>query len=243
MQPTAIKTAPRTEAQNDLERARRTTSLRPLPSRAHEVPARPGRRPASEQAVDDVALIARLLDGEAEAWRQFTKEYSGLIIGCIRRVLGRFSRVTSEQDVDEIYARFCCELLAHDHRKLRAFDPARGSRLSTWLGMLASNASYDYLRRIKRDRVCEPMPESDHFSSEQASPFDQASLKERAEIALSVLDELSERDQLFVQLYFGEGLEVAAVAEEMGISEKTVYTKKHKITARLEKMLAKVRAA
>jgi RNA polymerase sigma-70 factor (ECF subfamily) len=215
-------------------------SLRPLPARSSVAPSRPSQ---TGEASEDAALVERLLVRDSAAWRTFTQKYAPIVIGCIRRVLGRFSRVTSEHDVDEVYARFCAELLASDHKKLRAYDPTKGSRLSTWLGLLATNTTYDYLRRLKRDRVCEPLAESDGYVAGGPSPYDVVALRERAALASDVLSELSERDREFVELYFGDGLDVEAIAERMQISIKTVYTKKHKITARLERLLGRLRAA
>lgn len=220
--------------------ARPTPSLRPLPARSAVAPVRPSQ--AGEPS-DDAALVARLLVREPAAWRTFTERYSPVVIGCIRRVLGRFARVTSEHDVDEVYARFCSDLLAADHKKLRAYDPNKGSRLSTWLGLLATNTTYDYLRRLKRDRVCEPLAEPEAYVAGGPSPYDVVALRQRAALASDILSELSERDREFVELYFGDGLDVDAIAERMQISVKTVYTKKHKITARFERLLGRLRAA
>ena len=187
---------------------------------------------------DEKALVARLLLDDPAAWRTFTSEYSRIAIGCIRRVLYRFTRVTNEHDVDEIYARFCFQLLASDKKKLRRFDPERGGRLSTWIGLLAKNATYDYLRRIKRDQVCEPMPEAETFAAEGSNPFEQVALRQRAKLTAQTLQHLSERDRQFVELYFGRGLEAEEVAQRMNISVKTVYTKRHKVTAKLESLIA-----
>jgi RNA polymerase sigma-70 factor, ECF subfamily len=215
-------------------------SLRPLAARTEFVSARPA---PSGEASEDAALVGQLVVRDPAAWRVFTKKYAPVVIACIRRVLGRFSRVTSEHDVDEVYARFCAELLASDHKKLRAYDPSKGSRLSTWLGLLAGNSTYDYLRRLKRDRVCEPLTDTDGYVASGPSPYDIVALRQRAALASDILSELSERDREFVELYFGEGLGVEDIAERMQISIKTVYTKKHKITARLERLLVRLRAA
>jgi RNA polymerase sigma-70 factor (ECF subfamily) len=192
----------------------------------------------AERVAEERELVGRLLADDAEAWRTFTAQYSRIIIGCIRRVLTRFTRVTSDHDVDEVYARFCYELLANDRKKLRYFDPEKGGRLSTWIGLLAKNATYDYLRRLKRDRVCDPLPEGDVFESTGDSPFEQVAIHQRASLTRSILEQLSERDRQFVDLYFAQGLEAEEIAETMSISVKTVYTKRHKITARLEAMMA-----
>jgi RNA polymerase sigma-70 factor (ECF subfamily) len=194
----------------------------------------------AERAAQERDLVVRLLRDDPSAWRYFTAEYSRVVIGSIRRVLSRFTRVTDEHDVDEIYARFCFELLANDRKKLRRFDPDKGGKLSSWIGLLASNATYDHLRRIKRDRVCEPMPESDVFHSDTESPFDQVALSQRAALTAKTLRGLSERDRQFVELYFAQGLDAGEIAEKMNISVKTVYTKRHKIAARLEALVAAI---
>ena len=52
------------------------------------------------------------------------------------------------------------------------------------------------------------------------------------------LQTFSEKDQTFVRLYYMDGLTPEEVAEEMQISVKTVYSKKHKIRSRLEQVLS-----
>jgi RNA polymerase sigma-70 factor (ECF subfamily) len=200
-------------------------------------------RPRRQSPEQELQLIDHLLNGKSCAWREFSGLYSKVAIGCIRRILTRFSSVTDEHDVEEVYARFCLELLQKDCKKLRRFDPAKGCRLSTWVGMLASNATYDYLRRVKRDSICEPMPEAEVFEANDITPFEQTALNQRAKIAAGIMRKLSERDRQFVELYFAEGLDAEEVAERMQISMKTVYTKKHKITAKLEALLGKEQAA
>lgn len=216
------------------------TPLSAAPRSVGESASEPARDPAQEA---ERRLVERLLRDEPAAWREFDAKYSRLVLGCIHRVLSRFSRIAGHHDVDEIYARFCLQLLAHDKKKLRAFDPERGNKLGSWLGLLATHATYDYLRSLRREANLEPLPESERVSSSGPSPFDLSLLNERARIAARVMAQLSERDREFVQLYFGEGLEPEQVASEMGISVKTVYSKKHKITARLEGLLLEAQHA
>lgn len=219
-----------------------SSSRRPLAPRASLVTTT-AREVTSDRALRETELLERLLVDDPTAWRRFTADYSNVVIGCIRRVLCRFTRVTSDHDVDEIYARFCFELLAHDKKKLRRFDVTKGTRLTTWLGLLATNATYDYLRRVRRERLSEPLPETDVFESSDKSPLDNVVLAEQAALAAEILAALSERDREFVELYFGEGLEPEEISERMGIHLKTVYTKKHKITARLESLVQRACAA
>ena len=188
-------------------------------------------------------LVDRLLRDDPAAWRELDSKYSRIVLSCIHRVLARFGRVTGSHDVEEVYARFCLQLLANDKKKLRAFDPDRGNKLSSWLGLLATHATYDYLRVLRRDSTLEPLPDSERLGSCDTSPYEATLLRERARIAAQMMATLSKRDREFVELYFGEGLEPEQVASEMGINVKTVYSKKHKITARLEGLLDGKRAA
>ena len=57
------------------------------------------------------------------------------------------------------------------------------------------------------------------------------------QMATAAIETLSERDRTFVALYFGEAMAPEAVAEALGISVATVYSKKAKITARLGALL------
>lgn len=202
-------------------------SLRPA-TKLELVRSKPERGGTSDQA-----FVELLVNNDGAAWRRFSREYTGLVLSVIRRVLVRFRSVTSEGDVEEVYARYCLDLLAHDRRKLRLYNPEKGSRLSSWLCFLATNATYDYLRGVRRNRGLDPLPERDCLAADTPSAFDVVAQGEQARLASVVLDDLSERDREFVELYFGEGLTPDEISEKMGINIKTVYTKKHKITARL----------
>ena len=57
------------------------------------------------------------------------------------------------------------------------------------------------------------------------------------------MGKLSAKDQAFVRLYFGEGMAPEKIATELGISVKTVYSKKHKIGAKLEALLKELQAS
>ena len=182
----------------------------------------------------DIALLGRVLDGENSAWQELLRRYRGLVYRCISKATGRVGAQLCEDDQDEIFAEFCMNLLRKDMKKLRAFDPDRGVKLSTWLGLLAINTAYDCLRKRSRYPLLasgdQPTAEP---AGEQPSPLDDLLGKERRQTLGRLVAHLSARDRNFVHLYYGQGLEAENVADEMRISVKTVYTKKHKIRARL----------
>jgi RNA polymerase sigma-70 factor (ECF subfamily) len=191
-------------------------------------------------ADEERAFVERLIANEGSAWREFQRRYDRLVIRCITKITKRFSAVTAE-DVREIYAQLAISLLANDKAKLRAFDPARGSRFSSYVGMLAIHCAYDWLRAMRREPQREALIEAVDLTSELPDPFEAAAQQERAELAARVMEGFSERDRRFAALYFGEGLQPQEIARSMKISVKTVYSKRHKIQCKLESIVARIR--
>jgi RNA polymerase sigma-70 factor (ECF subfamily) len=182
-------------------------------------------------------LIAGMMANDPAAWREFQVRYDRLIIRCITKVTRRFASIVSQDDVREIYATLYVSLLSNDMHKLRSWDPERGNRFSSWIGLLAINAAYDYLRTLKREPQKECITEAMELVADIPDPFELTSERERATIAQQTLADFSEKDRTFAALYFGEGMDPQDIANEMNISVKTVYSKKHKIQSRLESVL------
>jgi RNA polymerase sigma-70 factor (ECF subfamily) len=194
---------------------------------------------AEHYAQDEAALIEGLIANLPTAWREFQKRYDRLIHRCITKVTRRFASLVSQDDVREIYGTLYVQLLANDKHKLRTFDPTRGNRFSSWIGLLAINCAYDYLRSLKREPHKEQIGETTELVAEIPDPFEVMSERQRADMASKMLEGFSDKDRMFAALYYGEGLDPAEIARRMNISVKTVYSKKHKIQCRLELVLAK----
>jgi RNA polymerase sigma-70 factor, ECF subfamily len=189
----------------------------------------------------DDDLIAGMLANHPAAWREIQNRYDRLIIRCITKVTRRFASIVSQDDVREIYATLYVSLLSNEMHKLRSFDPERGNRFSSWIGLLAINAAYDHLRTLRREPQKECISEAMDLVCELPDPFELTSEHERAEIAQKTLEDFSEKDRTFAALYFGEGMAPQDIANTMNISVKTVYSKKHKIQSRLESVLTATR--
>jgi RNA polymerase sigma-70 factor (ECF subfamily) len=202
---------------------------------ARPVPVSPSSRTPS--AWSETELLDRLLASDANAWRELNQRYARLVTSCIQRVVARFSKRVSVDAVEEIYATFSLKLLANDKHKLRSFEPMRGSKLGTWLGMLATHCAYDYLRSVRREPSSVCLTEAETLSSEQHDPCETAMLSERAKLVQGLLADFSDKDRQFVALYYQDGLSPEHVAERLGISVKTVYSKKHKIQRKLSEIV------
>jgi len=186
----------------------------------------------------DRELLARMLERDGLAWREFDTRFGRLIFRCIHRVVARFRAGLGSEDVQEIHAQLMYELTARDMKKLRAFQPERGNKLGSWIGMLATNAAWDHLRRASRQPPSSEVQDATDLRSEGESPFEETVRREHVALVAETLAEFSDKDREFVVLYFMEGLTPEAVAEKMEISVKTVYSKKHKIRCRLEHALS-----
>jgi RNA polymerase sigma-70 factor (ECF subfamily) len=188
----------------------------------------------------DEALLARMLLKDHVAWREFHRRFDRLVYRCIHKVTSRFPGSLASEDVREIYAQFLLGLTRRDMHKLRTFDAERGNKLSSWVGMLATNAAWDYLRTVARQPQCTDLADAENVGEVDVDPFEKLLEKERWGRIDATLRQFSAKDRTFVRLYYMDGLSPEQVAEEMRISVKTVYSKKHKIRCRLQRMLQPV---
>lgn len=189
----------------------------------------------------DATLIEGLLLNDEEAWRVFHERYSRQLLAVISRVIRRFPQLTGTDHLEEIYASLCLRLLKDDKRRLRSFDPSRGTPLGTWLCALARNSAHDFLRIHRRQpwlcKVGDDLAEVE-APSDTPDAFSVCSEREQARVLCHLVDGLSERDREFLGAYL-QGFEPEQIAAQLGISVSTVYSKKHKILARLEAIVAR----
>lgn len=189
----------------------------------------------------DEELLGRMLAREGHAWREFHRRFDRLVFRCIHKVTSRFPSSVGSDDVREIYAQFLFSLTAREMHKLRTFAPERGNKLSSWIGLLATNAAWDFLRTVARQPQQADLDSAEEIRGEDGNdPYERLLVKERWGCVNDTLREFSDKDRTFVRLYFMDGLSPEEVAEEMHISVKTVYSKKHKIRCRLQRALEPV---
>ncbi len=201
-------------------------------------PATPSPVEHSPSEWDEQQLLDALLADQPQAWREFEARYGRRLYRCIERILRRFHRISLQDDCREVYSNLCLSLLSRDKHKLRTYDPTKGCKLSSWLLMLASHVTYDHLRQRRREPITNELT-SEPIATAVPSAFDVYVAREEAQVVTELLSGFTEKDRQFMWLYFGEGLAPETVASTMGISIKTVYSKKHKIRARLEGLMGR----
>jgi RNA polymerase sigma-70 factor (ECF subfamily) len=195
--------------------------------------------------MSDAALLGAVLGKDERAWRELLRRFRGLLFRCINKVAYRYEAHLSNEDANEIFGDVCINLLRDDMRKLRAYDPARGSKLGSWLGLIAMNTAYDYLRATRRRPRTAGLDDggASERPAQDPSALEALLAKERWGYLAALLDDFSARDRRFVELYYGQGLQPDEVAAAMRISVKTVYSKKNKLRNRLEALASRAARA
>lgn len=183
--------------------------------------------------LSDLQLLDTVIARDEGGWSELLRRFRGLIYRCIHKAVGKFEGVLSNETADEVFSEVCYNLLRNDMRKLRLYDPQRGSKLGSWIGLIAINTAYDHLRRCARRPVLDQIDGCPERVDQRPTPLDTVLEKERWIRLERLTSGFSPRDRRFVELYFRRGMSPAEVALRMEISVKTVYSKKNKIRKRL----------
>jgi RNA polymerase sigma-70 factor (ECF subfamily) len=189
----------------------------------------------------DRELLRFVLRSDSRGWAELIRRFRPLIYRCITKVTLKYAPTLSSADLDEIYADVMMQLVREDMHKLRIYNPARGTKLGSWIGMISVNAAYDFLRSAGRRPLLDKVDGNlDPHEECDRTPLDQLIEKERWDHLNELLSDFTDKDRHFVELYYQKGMEADEIAAEMQISLKTVYSKKHKIRAHLVRCLQSV---
>ncbi len=165
------------------------------------------------------ADIARLVAGDAAAWRSFVGDALPVVRSIVARQLGRGGR---EDDVRDVVQNVFVRLCKDDFRVLRRFDPQR-AQLSTYLRVIATGVAIDHLRKSNL-----PTIDVDLNSLEAAANDPQAAAA--LDLPPGVL---TPRQILILRMLYELDYEVKEVAAALNIEPQTVRSLHHKAIVRL----------
>lgn len=158
---------------------------------------------------DDVALVARLRDGDQSAMADLYDRYSGIVYGVALRVLG--DTTAAEDVLQEIFLQLW--------RRPQAFNAERG-RLAPWLAVIARNRAIDVLRKRPPEDDIEELPVSTGIDLEDVAAQHLAAEKVRGAIA-----QLPPEQRKALELAFFEGLTHTEIASKTGEPLGTIKTR------------------
>jgi RNA polymerase sigma-70 factor (ECF subfamily) len=187
----------------------------------------------------DGDLVQAVIAREPAAWPTFFAKYERLVLACVRRTLRRYGAAHAEEDIEDLASQTAFNLVKDDYKKLRTFDATRGYKLSSWVGLIATNTALDSLRRRaptdiwSASSLDDTDPLAHSLPSDAEGPNEELERKQRVAQAEAAIAELSPNDRLFLQYYYVDDLEPEEIARVMGISLNTVYSRKNKIRQKL----------
>ena len=147
---------------------------------------------------DEVRLVARILDGDRDAFEELIARYRALIYAILTRHLN-----LGHDDADEVFQRFLVHIWENDFRRLRAWS--RTALLAAYLGKIARNLARDF----QRERRAEFRGYPPDTSPEET---------ERQEMVQAAIAELSPRDRELIHRRHYLGQTYGEIAKDLGIT-------------------------
>lgn len=183
-------------------------------------------------------LLGECLEGVESAWDVLVRRYSRLVYHTIKRTLSRYGNTAHADVVEDIFQEFFLSLFHDDFKKLRQFRGEKGCSLASWLRVVASRLTIDYLRRQSS-----PASGTLTTSLNHQPDFSETLLEQEKEWLLSqAIQTLSTRDQSFVELYLQQALPPQEIATILHTSVGAVYTQRSRIVDKLRRALRKSEA-
>ena len=180
-------------------------------------------------------LLGACLIGEKSSWDAFVLQYSGLVYHTIKKTFSHYHTEPRLDVVEDLFQEYFLSLIRDNFKKLRQFKGDRGCSLASWLRVIATRRTIDFLtgQETSTARAVENAPSD--LSDPPGSMIDQ----ERNKLLSQVLETLPPRDRLFIQLYFQHSLTPKEVASMLRVSVSAVYTQKSRLLEKLREALNK----
>lgn len=184
-------------------------------------------QPAGTPPDASVALLARIAQGDREAFGRFYDAFAGLALGLIRRILR--DPAASEEVLQEVFWQIWQEAAR--------YDPRRGSP-EAWVIMRAKTRAIDRLRAIRRREKTFVAPVDESMARSSEAPGENPGVAaETRGLVRSALDSLPEPQRRVVELAFFEGLTQSEIASRLGEPLGTVKTRARLGLERLRRLM------
>jgi RNA polymerase sigma-70 factor (ECF subfamily) len=210
-------------------------SILPVPAVA-AAPEKPRTRAKVENRYTDEALLVKRVQARDEmAFREIVERYQAKVYSIIYGILR--NRNDAEDIAQQVFAKVYFSIGNFDSR----------SSLLTWIYKITVNECYDYLRK---KRVRKLVYESD-FSEEDSRKMENSDTVTatgpavdealaRHDLAVKLLDKISEEDRRLILLKEVEGHSVEELAQMTGMNENTIKVKLFRARQKLLKAANKL---
>lgn len=163
----------------------------------------------------DQELVARVLNGEQEAFAELVEAYQTAVFNLTYRMLG--NRGEAEDATQEAFLR------AYQH--IKRYDPSRPFK--TWVMSIASNYCIDRLRkrRLTWLSIDEPLPPHPALNSDTPDPEAATVTNEREAAMQELLAELAPDYRAAVVLKYWYDMSYTEIAEALDTTESAIKSR------------------
>jgi len=178
-------------------------------------------------------LIAGCLRSEKAAWDSFVRQYSNLVYYTIKKTLVRHHSDPHADVVEELYQEFFVSLLRNDCKKLRQFRGAHGCSLASWLRIVTSRLTIDFIRK-------QALPSSkvaNAIARDSPDPAESLINQEQERLLSQVIQSLPARDRILLDLCYRQMLGSEEVAQLLKTSVNAVYVQKSRVLEKIREVL------
>ena len=183
-------------------------------------------------ALTESELLEGCVSGDKESWTLFVKHYNKLIYHSIYKTLRVNGQPTNPDDINDLFQEVFTAFCENNCKKLRAFDPNRGVKLSSWLRMITVRMTIDHLRKSKPAASLDALPVEPSQAGGQEGLLDEESM----ELLRKVIEQLSTKDKLLIELFYMKELPPEEIAQILKISTGALYTRKNRILEKMRKI-------
>ncbi len=206
-----------------------------LPFPAAGEKARAARARVDHRNTEEASLVRRVQAQDESAFREIVERYQAKVFSIIYGILRNHN--DAEDIAQQVFAKIYFSIKNFDFR----------SSLLTWIYKITVNECYDYLRK---KRVRKLVYESD-FSEEDALRMENSEtvmdhemrVDERLaqrDLAVKLLDRLSEEDRTLLLLKEVEGHSVEELSHMTGMNENTIKVKLFRARQKLVKAAQRI---
>jgi RNA polymerase sigma factor (sigma-70 family) len=160
---------------------------------------------------EDRALIARILEGDTQAFRLLIKQHERLVAHMIGRL------VKKEEELEEL----CQDVFLKVYDKLSEFTFQ--SKLSTWIATIAYRHAINHLRKQKM--FFSDIPEEESFTRqfiEHENPETSMEEQDMDAYVMKLVDQLPVQYKTILTLYHVEGMSYPEICAVTNMPEGTV---------------------
>lgn len=184
-------------------------------------------------------LLKACFSGDRGAWERFVEEYSKLIYFSIHQTFKMRGLTASQDEAGELFNEIFLSLFDNDFAKLKSFKWKNDCSLATWLRVIASRKTIDYLKsKYRMSKMLDiNSPEVNEQLKVESESEEVVLDGEREEIFERAISQLSPEEINFVNLCFIKEIEPEKIAQMLGITVSSVYSRKNRIREKIRRIV------